>query len=699
MATMISKVEDQHLLKPAYIYIRQSTMGQVRHHQESTERQYALQTKALGMGWAPQKTRVLDRDLGVSGAQIAGREDFKILLADVSMGQVGAIFALEASRLARSNLDWARLIHICALTNTLVIDEDGCYDPADFNDGLLLGMKATIAQAELHFIRARLQGGKLNKAQKGELRFTLPVGLSYGDDGRIELDPDQEVQGAVRLVFKIFREAGSAYAVVQHFASNGLRFPKRAYGGAWDGKLLFGPLYHNRVLGLLRNPSYAGVYAFGRYRTRSDISSDGEVVKRTERVSMDNWKVNIEQHHEGYISFEEFTKNQELLAANRTNGEDVVSSGPAREGHALLQGLLLCAHCGHRLSVRYKGNGGIYPMYNCSALKSGLIGSSCLGVRCDLLDESVSARVLEVICTSQIELAINAVGELEKRDEALSRQWQMRLEKAEYETRLAERRYEEVDPSNRLVAGTLEKRWNDALARQDELKAQFAQFQNSELHVVTSEQKASALALAKDFPRLWQSPSTKHKDKKRLLRHLIKDIAVEKIIDRKQVLLHVRWQGGACEDIYVDLPLKIMDRLRYPEQTISRVRELSLTLYDAQIAQTLNQEGFTPSKSAVFTAASVSWIRFKHQIPCPNLKRADDLTVNELADKLGVSAGVVYYWINSNFVEARRRNGGTQYWITVTPHKEEELRERVRRSTKIQNQRRSSNELTARGAV
>src|SRR5450755_3179798 len=277
---MSATIEVKHRSRPAYVYVRQSTLAQVRHNQESTERQYALRDKALALGWSPPTIRTLDRDLGVTGAQTAGREDFKTLVADVSMGQVGAVFALEVSRLARSNLDWHRLLELCALTATLVIDEDGCYDPSDFNDGLLLGLKGTMAQAELHFLHARLQGGKLNKAKKGELRFPLPVGYGYDEQGRIVPDADAEVRGAVEMVFRLFRETGSAYAVVHRFTQQGLRFPKRAYGGAWDGKIIWGRLSHSRVLGVLKNPSYAGLYLFGRYQYRREIGLDGEVRKR-----------------------------------------------------------------------------------------------------------------------------------------------------------------------------------------------------------------------------------------------------------------------------------------------------------------------------------------------------------------------------------------------------------------------------------
>src|SRR2546426_6323425 len=290
---MNSKITEQHRSRPAYIYVRQSTNAQVLHHQESTERQYALRTMALELGWSESAIRTLDRDLGMTGTEMTRREDFKTLVADVSMGQVGAVFALEASRLARSNLDWHRLLELCALTTTVVIDEDGCYDPADFNDGLLLGLKGTMAQAELHFLRARLQGGKLNKAKKGELRFPLPVGYCYDEQSRIIVDPDEEVRGAVRLVFQLFRETGSAFAVVQRVAADALRFPTRAYGGAWDGKIVWGRLTHSRVLGLLKNPSYAGMYVFGRYQYRREISpvnahsSSSRCQSRFERASRD----------------------------------------------------------------------------------------------------------------------------------------------------------------------------------------------------------------------------------------------------------------------------------------------------------------------------------------------------------------------------------------------------------------------------
>ena len=683
---MNTKITQSHQSKPAYIYVRQSTLAQVRHNQESTERQYALQDKALALGWPQRSIRVLDRDLGMSGAQIAGREDFKTLVADVSMSQVGAVFALEVSRLARSNLDWHRLLELCALTHTLVIDADGCYDPGDFNDGLLLGLKGTMAQAELHFLRGRLLGGKLNKAQKGELRFPLPVGFCYDDQGRTVVDPDAEVRGAVQLVFRLFQETGSAYAVVQRFAQDGLRFPKRAYGGAWAGKLIWGRLSHGRVLTLIRNPSYAGTYVFGRYQYAKSITPEGEVRKNMRAVPMPDWRVHLPEHHEGYITVEAFDQNRQRLAHNRTNGEGTVLSGPAREGLALLQGLLLCGTCGRSLTMRYQGNGGIYPIYECNwRRREGLATKNCLDVRTDLLDDAICDEVFKALKPAELELALAALNELEQRDQAIMRQWQMRIERAEYECALAERRYEEVDPSNRLVAASLERRWNEALLQLDAVKADAATFQKQKARVVTPEQKTKILALARDLPRVWRAATTQAKDRKRMLRLLIRDITVEKFADVRQVVLHVRWQGGACSDTTVALPRRIADRLRYPTQIVDRVRELSRQLSDPQIAEAMNQQGLHSSRGLPFTLAMIKWIRYRYAIPSVCLKRPEELTVRQLADRLAVSIHFVHYWIKHGVIEARQLDGRGPFWITLTDQQEHELHDRVRKSAHLKN--------------
>lgn len=694
---MNSAISEQHLNRTAYVYVRQSTLAQVRHHQESTERQYALRQKALELGWREPSVQILDRDLGKSGAQIAGREDFKTLVAEVSMGQVGAVFALEVSRLARSNLDWHRLLELCALTGTLVIDEDGCYNPADFNDGLLLGLKGTMAQAELHLLRGRLLGGKLNKARKGELRFPLPVGLCYDEDDRIVLDPDEEVQGAVALVFRLFRETGSAFAVVQRFAETGLRFPKRSYGGAWDGKLIWGRLTHGRVLNMLKNPAYAGMYVFGRYQYQRQIRPSGEVHQRTRRVPMADWRVSLQEHHGGYINWDEYLKNQERLEKNRTNGGKMMLSGPAREGLALLQGMLLCGHCGRALTVRYMGNGGIYPCYLCNRLRrDGLAHKDCVNFRCDLLDHAVAKEVLKALEPAQLELALAALEELEARDRTIGRQWQMRLERAEYETALAERRYLEVDPSQRLVAATLERRWNAALLQWEELQKQAEQFRQQQARVATPEQKAEVLALASKLPQLWHAPTTQAKDRKQMLRLLIKDITVEKSAIPKQILAHIRWQGNTCTDLIVQLPPNMADRVRYPAEIVDRVREMARHLHDADIAEQFRQEGHVSTTGKPYSTTIIRWIRFRYRIPAAELRRSNELTVAQVAKHFGVSPGVVYYWIARGHLQARKVNAGAPYWITLNETDEQKLQAWVQNSDRIDT---ASPKLTGEGAI
>ncbi len=705
---MISKITTEHRAKLAYVYLRQSTMGQVRFHRESTQRQYALREKALEMGWPPSHVRVLDGDLGQSGAQAEQREDFKRLVAEVSMQKVGGVFALEASRLSRSCADWHRLLELCALTGTLIVDEDGTYDPAQFNDQLLLGLKGTMSQAELHFLRARLLGGKRNKASKGELRFPLPVGFSYDDDHRTVLDPDEAIRGAIRLFFESFAETGSAYAVVHQFASRRVRFPKRAYGGVWSGNVIWGQLTHGRALSLLKNPSYAGCYVYGRYGNKTHILEGGRIEKKIRRKPMAEWDVLIYDHHPGYISWEQYLRNQDTLAANRTNGEENLLSGPAREGLALLHGLLLCATCGRRITVRYKGNGGIYPVYECNGQrKDNPALTACVRARCDILDKSVAQRVLEVIEPAQFGIAIKAVEELKKRDEGVARQWQMQIERADYETQLTQRRYEQVDPSNRLVASTLERRWNDALEKLEQLKQQYNVFREQEALSLTPAQKKQAIALAEDLPRLWRAPSTQAKDRKRILRLLVKDITVEQTAPKK-IALHLRWHGGAYEDLHVDLPANIADRVRYPTPIVAKVRELAKSLPDSQIAQTLNAEGQLSAKGKPFTVSMIIWLRYKHHIPAPNLKRDNERTVREVAETFGVSCGVVYYWIEHGVLQARRMNRGSPCWITFDAEKTRELCERVNRSSRIKNENLAANHdkleprvrrLTVRGAL
>jgi hypothetical protein len=466
----------------------------------------------------------------------------------------------------------------------------------------------------------------------------------------------------------------------------------------WNGKILWGPLQHGRVLGLLSNPCYAGAYVYGRRRSVKSISTDGVVQSKVQRQPIDSWLVLIQTHHPGYIGWDEYLENQQMLAENQTNQPEHCLSGAAREGRALLQGLLVCGHCGRRLSPRYTGHGGIHPVYECTRRQTDThYSSACVRLSADLIDQAVGHRILEILQPEQIEIAFRAVQELERRSQAIDQQWRMRMERLEYQAQMAQRRYEEVDPSNRLVAATLEQRWNEALQAKASAQDEFNQHRQRQGLELTQEQKGQLLTLAKDLPQLWKSPSTSAQDRKRMLRLLLKDVTVERLRDQRKALLHLRWQGGAVEDLNVDIPLPAPDQVRYPQPIVDRVRSLARSLSDAQIAATLKAEGLLSAKGKTFTVSMVKWIRYRHEIAAPSLKRPEELTVAEIAQRFRVSSGVVHYWIQRGHLPARSLGPGTPYWITLGPDKEAELQAWVTNSTRIH--RAPTSNLTVSGAI
>jgi hypothetical protein len=498
------------------------------------------------------------------------------------------------------------------------------------------------------------------------------------------IDPDQEVRSAVELIFELFRQTGSAYGVVRHFAQHQLRFPKRSYGGVWNGKLLWGNLKHSRVLALLNNPSYAGAYVFGRFRSTKSLSTDGQIQSRIHEQPIDSWTVLIQDHHRAYISWQEYLENQQILLQNQTNKPEQLLANIAREGRALLQGLILCGGCGRRLSPRYKGNGGIYPTYECSARHQDTIHlKDCVSIQTNLVDQAVSQRVLEVLQPEQFQIALRALNELQQRSEAIERQWQMRIERLDYQAQLAQRRYEEVDPSHRLVAATLEQRWNQALEEAQRLKDDYQKYRQQQGLELTGKQKAELLALAEDLPRLWQAQTTSAKDRKRMLRLLIKDLTVEKRRAERKAILHIRWQGGTIEDLIVDLPLSMPVRIRYPESIVTQVRTLASTMTDLQIAASLNQAQLRSAKGKPFTDGMIHWIRYRYEIPAPVLKRPEEFTVKELARHFQIGIGVVHYWIGRGHIPTRRLTKTAPYWLTMSPEKELELKAWITSSTRI----------------
>ena len=668
------KIHPVHLQRKAYVYLRQSTMGQVRLNRESTERQYALKDRALALGWPESLIEVLDGDLGLSGSQSTTRKDFQLLVSDVSMGKVGAILALEASRLSRSSADWSRLVELCAFSGVLIIDEDGCYDPSNFNDQLLLGLKGTMSQAELHFIRSRLLGGKQNKAKKGELRFPLPIGYCYDDLGQTVFDYDEQVREVVELFFQVFANKRSAYGVTRYFGKQQIDFPKRAYGGVWNGKIIWGKLTYGRALTLLKNPSYTGAYVYGRYKVEKSLSADGTFTSGIKQQPRENWEVIIQDHHPSYISWQTYLQNQDILQNNRTNGAKTLVTSAAREGKALLHGLLICSKCGRRLTVRYTGNGGIWPQYECNwRKKEGLTGRACLNTRADIIDDAIIPLIFEALEPQQLEIALMSLDKLEAHYAKVDKQWQLALERADYEAQIAQRRFEEVDPANRLVAATLENRWEQALLKVQQTKeARLQQRQTQPLNRISESDKADLFRLAEHLPQLWNAEHTQSKQKKQVIRLLIEDVTVERLEQPRQLALHIRWKGGKQESLTIPIPLKQADRVRYPDETIHKIKELAKTLHDKNIADMLNQLAIKSSSGKPFTSSMVKWLRYKHDIPVCPTHRQGELTVKQVAQRYGVSTHIVYYWIETGLLQAQKSHRGT-YQIVISESKHQEL--------------------------
>ena len=681
-ATGEAKVRRVHLERSAVIYIRQSTLAQVRENACSTERQYALEERALGLSWPKEHIEVVDQDLGCSGAQAAGRMGFQRLVAKVSLGEVGAVFGLEVSRLARSSADWHRLLELCALFDTLIVDEDGIYDLAEFNDRLVLGLKGTMSEAELHYLRSRLIEGKKVKASKGELRQELPVGYLYDELGRVVVDPDEEVRSAVAAVFRAFRRAGSAYGALKALVDQ--PFPKRAYGASGAGRLCWGRLTHGRIRSILKNPTYAGAYVFGRYRTHKAVGEHGALIVRSVEVPLGEWAVLIHDHHEGYIDWAEYLENQKRLEKNRTNAPATLTLGPAREGRALLQGLAVCGGCGGRLTVRYAGNGGIYPQYECNrASREGLSRlPGCRSLGADLVDQEVVARVLGALTPAHLELASESLAELEARREQERLRWRQRRERLVFEAARAERQYQACEPENRLVARTLESRWNDSLlelARFDEEWAEKEQ-QWARQEAPSKEQ---VLAIARDLPRLWDAASTSSADRKRILRTLIEDVTISSDPEGPAVELGLRWRGGAAETLRLTRRARAWDQVRTPQQVVEAVRTLAAELTDKELAERLNREGWRSGKGRPFTKAAVQWIRCRHGIPGPAALSPGEYTVKAAAEHFNVSPNVIYYWIERGELKASKQAPGWPWRIRLEAETEARLRAWVQTSSRL----------------
>ena len=680
------KIRPEHRARRALIYVRQSTLTQVREHTASTARQYDLAQRARDLGWAADAIVVIDQDQGRSGASASGRDGFQQLVAAVGLGQAGAVLSLEASRLARNNGDWYRLLELCALTDTVVIDEEGVYDPSQYTDRLLLGFLGTMSEAELHWLRQRLLGGKLEKAQQGALRFRPPTGLVFDPAGHLVLDPDEEVQHAVRLVFALFAQHGSALAVVTHFRRHGLHFPVRLWGGVRAGELDWRPLRHSRVLAILHNPAYAGVYVYGRTRTRSAaLPHEAPRLKgRTRQVARADWPIVRQEAHPGYLTWAQFLQNQQQLDDNRTFRAEE-RRGVVREGAALLQGLVLCGRCGRRMSVRYP-RGTARPVYDCTELHTQLAGQTCQSIRGDVVDAAVVRLFLEAVQPAQLAVSLATLDEVDARARQIDRQWQLRLERARYEADIARRRLVAVEPEHRLVARSLEREWNERLAAVEQLEREYARAPQPATGPVGAEERRRILALAQDLPAVWDAAAATPATRKQLLRCLVKDVTITK----REATIHlaVRWQTDACTAAEIPRPPRSCELRRTPAAVVARIRDLAPTHSDPEIAAVLEEEGHQPGLGGVFTAAKVQWVRWRYGLPRSRparpaarseRPRADGrYSARAAAELLNVDVGTIADWCRAGRLDALQEAPHHPRWITLTPERIAALRKPVR---------------------
>jgi excisionase family DNA binding protein len=674
-----NKIRATHLERTAIVYVRQSTPAQVRDNRESQARQYGLAEEAARLGWPAARIEVIDADLGVSGRSAERRAGFREVVSRVCLGEVGAIFGLEVARLARSNADLARLLELARLTDTLVIDTDGMYDLREFNDRLLLGLKGAMSEAELHILAGRLHGAKRAAAERGELRCPLPVGYVRDADGCTVVDPDQEVSAAVADVFAAFQATGSAYGVVGAFVNR--RFPRRAYGGAWAGELRWGRLTHSRVVGVLSNPAYSGTYVFGRFRSRRVVGPDGSVRDTTSEQPRSEWAVVIQDHHPGYISWEQYLANQQRLAANTTRS----GARPAREGLALCQGIVYCGSCGRSMSTNYQPNG--RPFYDCAKSRGDHVQTrACRSVGAPNVDQVVAGRLLQVLGPNEVALALAAADEVTERRQRSTRASELALERAQYEADRAERALLACEPENRLVARSLESRWEAKLASVAEAEAALAVTRAA---VPILPPRAELEALAVDLPSLWAASTTSAKDRKRLLRTLIADVTLTSQEDGDDVRVGIRWRSGATEQIVTQRPPRQYEVVRTPSKATEFIIQHGPVLTNQELVAGLNAAGLKTGMGRCFDVAAVQWVRHVCHIPSPSVFQSGELSVAEVAARLGISTGAVYDWIACGHLTARRTPTG-RLCISYPPEVDAACRKRVADSHHIKRESRTA---------
>jgi DNA invertase Pin-like site-specific DNA recombinase len=649
------KILDWHLDRLAIIYVRQSDPHQVLNHRESRERQYALADHAAALGWVRDRILIIDDDQGVSARTADLRGGFQRLLAEVTMEHVGLIVGIDMSRIARNNKDWHNLLEMCAIFGALLADEDGVYDPLDTNDRLLLGLKGTISEFELVTMRNRLERGRLHKAKRGELFYRAPTGYIKLSSDRIEMDPDEQVRDVVRLIFDKYDEIGSAWGVFHYLIRNHIRLGFRPFHGPNRGNLEWRRPVMITVFEILRHPIYAGAYAYGRRTRRRARTTTGERAGAGKWVPMEQWEVLKLDCLPAYITWDQYLKNQECLHQHRSGPG---SKGSPRDGSALLGGLLVCGTCGRRLQPTYRAPARAY--YSCVRYLHEATEQVCFGVKAAVIDDLVTQQVLRALEPAALELSCRALEDVRRERARLDKHWKQRLERARYEAEDAERRYRAVDPENRLVARSLEQRWEEALRAERQVRDDYDRFLREQPPQLSREERERIAALSSNIPALWHAPGTTPRDRKEIIRHLVEKIVVHGKTDTEYVDVTIHWQGGFLSQHEVLRPVRSYEQLRDFDQLMDRITTLRRDgKTTVQIADALNREGFsTPRRCGTFTAEIVNALLQRRGLAnektYTNQLGPHEWWLPKLADAIPVSAGKLADWARRGWIHARR---------------------------------------------
>jgi DNA invertase Pin-like site-specific DNA recombinase len=648
-----NKVQPHHLENAAYLYIRQSSMRQVVENVESTKRQYALRGRAIALGWREDQIIVVDNDQGESGASAAWRQGFQRLVSEVGMGRAGIVMGLEVSRLARNNADWHRLLEICALTDTLILDEDGVYDPSNFNDRLLLGLKGAMSEAELHVLKARLRGGVLNKVKRGEYQCTLPTGFVYDNAGDVVFDPDSQVRETIVHFFETFLRVGSACQTVKVFRKEGILFPSRRN---LREATIFCPLTASTAMRVLTNPRYAGAYAYGRRRYRRAADGKHKIQRKRE---CGEWLACIPGAHRGYITWEQYQQNLKILESNG-HGYEIARASPPREGAALLQGRAVCGRCGRHFRARYAARRGRLDVwYVCDRANAKEGAPSCQTIAGGPIDAAIGALVADAMTPAAVELALEVRREIEARHEEADRLRSRAVERAQIAADLAQRRFMMVDPNNRLVADTLEGEWNEtprtlATAREDRERSR----QGDRL-VLDKAVHKRLLAMTTDFQTVWTDSQTPNRERKRLLAYLVEDVTLIKHPEEGTTTIHVRFKGGKVKTLATQNPKSSAQMVKATPELIALVDKFLDELTYPEIAERLNARGLRPGGSvrlgkaeARFTALRVSYLVNAYGLRprYERLRARGLLTKQEAAARLKIHVATLISWAKHGIV-------------------------------------------------